>query len=107
VATLALAVFGATCLVVGTFIALRDRTPRAAGWLAWSLMLGFASLAALAFSPTVYASGERTRFALCAVLMIVLCRLIAEARERLGDAWLRFAAIPLAAVVVLRVLQTA
>jgi hypothetical protein len=107
VATLALAVFGATCLVVGTFIALRDRAPRAAGWLAWTLMLGFASLAALAFSPTVYASGERTRFALCAVLMIVLCRLIAEARERFGDAWLRFAAIPLAAVVVLRVLQTA
>lgn len=105
--TLALSMFGATCLVVATFIALRDRSLRAAGWMAWTLMLGYASLAALAFSPTVYASGERTRLAMCAVLMIVVCRLIAEARERFGDAWLRFAAWPVGAVVLLRILQTA
>ena len=71
------------------------------------MLAGWASLAAVAFSPTVYASGERTRFVACAVMLVVTCRLIAHARNRFpGAAW-HWAAVPLAGVVFLRLVEIA
>ena len=104
---LALTLFGGACVVAGTFVAVRERSLREAAWLAHGLLVGWASLAAVAFSPTVYASGERTRFVACAVMLVVTCRLIAHARDRFpGAAW-HWAAVPLAGVVFLRLVEIA
>lgn len=102
---LAVASYGVACLVVGVGVALRAHCTRHALWVAWALAVGLATLAALAFSPTVYSSGSRIRFVACIALLVATCHVLGHVRVRFGERvferTMAFAAI----VAVLRILS--
>ncbi|MCC8361746.1 DUF6056 family protein [Lysobacter sp. A6] len=92
-------------LVAGIGLVVQEDDRREAVWRAWTLAVGFGTLAAMAMSPTVHGSGSRTSFVACIALLIATCRLLVEVRARFGQrafAWTMGAAC---VVALLRVFE--
>jgi len=81
--SLAMTLFGVGCLAIGAGVVLAHA--RGAAWFAWAMAAGSGTIAAVAFSPTVFASGTRTRFVCLVVMTVVACRLVASVRAQFGD----------------------
>ncbi len=96
--------FSIACLVATTVVtswhALRE-------WRAMlaTLLLGLASVGALGFSPTVYASGDRIHFVCQVALLLVTLRMVAVLEHEFGPRAARIGVVVVAAVAAYRVLQ--
>jgi hypothetical protein len=98
----AFVLFASVCAVLAIGFAMARRAPREAIWLVWAMAMGLASVAALGFSPTAYASGERMRFVCQIVLLIVACRVFVQVRTIVGDRPLRILLVPVTGLALLR-----
>ena len=96
--------FTIACLVVGSVVAswhaLRE-------WRAMlvALLLGLASVAAMGFSPTAYASGSRIYFVCQVALLLVALRLFAGMEREFGTRVAKVAIVVVAAAAGYRVLR--
>src|SRR3546814_19978677 len=70
-----------------------------------TLLLGLASVGAIGFSPTVYASGDRIHFVCQAALLLVALRLVAALEHEFGPRTAKVSIAIVAVVAAYRVLD--
>src|SRR3546814_14463535 len=70
-----------------------------------TLLLGLASVGAIGFSPTVYASGDRIHFVCQAALLLVALRLVAALEHEFGTRTAKVSIAIVAVVAAYRVLR--
>lgn len=96
--------FVIACLVGAGGMALW-RSRRECTMALMTLLLGLASLAAMGFSPTAYASGSRVHFVSQVAFLLVAARLFAASRQEFGLQASRVAFVLIALAAGYRVLQ--
>src|SRR3546814_741933 len=89
-----------TAAVVASWHALREWKTVLA-----TLLLGLASVGAIGFSPTVYASGDRIHFVCQAALLLVALRLVAALEHEFGTRTAKVSIAIVAVVAAYRVLR--
>lgn len=67
------------CLVTAASLAFR-RSVQGLSYAMWTMLAAIASIAALGWSPTAYASGDRVLFAAGLVFVVVCCRVLGTIR---------------------------
>lgn len=103
---MAVALFSIACLVLATALVFR-RSGKESLFVAWAIAVGLASVAALGWSPTAYASGSRVFFVAGVVFLAVTCRALAAASERFGPRTFHATMLVAGAIATMRTWQLA
>lgn len=103
---MASSLFSIACLVIATTQVFR-RSGRESIFVAWALLAGLASIAALGWSLTADASGSRIQFVGDVVFVAVTCRVLVVVREQFRPAMFRSVMLVVGSVAAWRTLQLA
>lgn len=103
---MAFSMFAIACLVISTAHVFW-RSGWEAIFVAWALLVGLASIAALGWSPTAHASGARIQFVCAIIFVAVTCRVIVAVKDEISPGFFKGAMILATSVAALRVLNPA
>jgi hypothetical protein len=103
---MALSLFAISCLVMA-IARMFSRSRTESVFVLWAMLVGLASIAALGWSPTAYASGNRILFVCAIIFLTVTCRAVVLARAQFGETTFKCGAFAVVAIAALRTLQLA